>query len=142
MSELYINARPESGKQFYIDFNNKGPVVMLNMLKFKPIADYSDLETLKPENEITGEEAYQLYMEHTLPLLENAGGKIMYYGRSNHFLIGPEAEKWDAILLVEHASVDSFMSFASDEAYLKIAGHRTAALQDSRLLPTTGISAS
>ena len=50
-------------------------------------------------------------------------------------MIGPEAEKWDAMLLVQHESAEKFIAFAQDESYLKIAGHRTAALEDSRLLP-------
>lgn len=38
--------------------------------------------------------------------------------------------------LVEHESVLKFMEFAQNEDYLKKAGHRTAASEDSRLLPT------
>jgi len=41
------------------------------------------------------------------------------------------------VLLVEHPSVEKFLEFAKNENYLKTAGHRTAALEDSRLLPMT-----
>lgn len=132
----YINVTQEAGKKFYQEFHDKGKIVMLNMLKFKPIADYTDLESLDPGKEITGKEAYKLYMEYTLPRLEEAGSKILYYGSSNHFVIGPDSESWDAVLLVEHQSVAHFMSFAQNDVYLKYAGHRTAALEDSRLLPS------
>ena len=132
----YINATPESGKEFYQRFHDKGKVVMLNLLKFKAKADYSGLDHLKPEGEISGEQAYELYMECTLPELQKAGGEVLYFGRSNSFLIGPESEQWDAVLLVEHQSVAMFMQFAQNEDYLKTAGHRAAALEDSRLLPT------
>ena len=133
----YLAATPESGKQFYQDFHGKGKIVMLNLLKFKSTADYTNLEALKPEQEITGEEAYQLYMDYTLPELEKAGSRVLFYGKSGHFLIGPEVKQWDAVLLVEHQSVMKFMAFAQNEDYLKTAGHRTAALEDSRLLPIT-----
>ena len=133
----YLAATPESGKQFYLDFHNKGKVVMLNLLKFKTTADYTNLESLKPEQEITGEDAYKLYMDCTLPELEKAGSRVLFYGKSGHFLIGPEAKQWDAVLLVEHQSVTQFMAFAENENYLKTAGHRAAALEDSRLLPIT-----
>ncbi|MGY6650483.1 DUF1330 domain-containing protein [Wenyingzhuangia sp. IMCC45574] len=136
----YIDASPELGKKFYLDFHNKGKIVMLNLLKFKPTADYTNLELLKPNQEISGEEAYQLYLKKTLPELEKAGSRIIYYGKSNHFLIGPESEKWNAILVVEHESVVKFMEFAQNKEYLKNAGHRTAALEDSRLLPSTQIN--
>ena len=50
-------------------------------------------------------------------------------------LIGPPDERWDAVLLVRQRSVGDFMAFATNEGYVKILGHRTAALEDSRLLP-------
>ncbi|MBO6516758.1 MAG: DUF1330 domain-containing protein [Bacteroidia bacterium] len=135
----YIDTTQEAGKEFYQNFHDKGKIVMLNLLKFKPKADYSNLDHLKPETEVTGKEAYQLYMEATLPELEKAGSRIMYYGKSNSFLIGPESEQWDAILIVEHESVARFMAFAQNKDYLRTAGHRTAALEDSRLLPSSEI---
>lgn len=135
--DKYINSSPGLGKTFYQNFHDKGKIVMLNLLKFRQTADYTNLEGLRPDKEISGEEAYRLYMEKTLPELEKAGSRIVYYGKSKDFLIGPESEKWDAVLLVEHASVLKFMEFAQNENYLKNAGHRTAALEDSRLLPTS-----
>ena len=135
----HIDAKPESGKKFYQDFHNKGKIVMLNLLKFRQKADYTNLEQIKPDKEITGKEAYQMYMKNTLPELNKAGSRIIYYGKSNNFLIGPESEKWDAVLIVEHESVLKFMEFAQNKDYLKNAGHRTAGLEDSRLLPSTEI---
>jgi hypothetical protein len=38
-------------------------------------------------------------------------------------------------MLVRQSSVQSFMAFAGNTAYLAGLGHRTAALEDSRLLP-------
>ena len=135
----HIDVSPEAGKEFYQNFHDKGKVVMLNLLKFRATANYTNLEALKPDKEISGEEAYQLYMDGTLPELEKAGSRIIYFGKSRNFLIGPDSEQWDAVLLVEHESVLKFMEFAQNPDYLKIAGHRTAALEDSRLLPTNEI---
>jgi uncharacterized protein (DUF1330 family) len=132
----HIDATLEAGKEFYQKFNNKGKIVMLNLLKFKATADYTNLEEIKPSNEISGEKAYQLYMDSTLPELEKAGSRIIYFGMSQNFLIGPDNEKWDAVVLVEHESVLKFIEFAQNPDYLKNAGHRTAALEDSRLLPS------
>jgi hypothetical protein len=64
---------------------------------------------------------------------------MLYYGTASEFLIGPVLEKWDAILLVEHESVSKFMKFAHSEDCLKNTGHRSAALEDSRLLPSMAI---
>jgi len=79
-------------------------------------------------------------MDYTMPFIADVGSQVLFYGKCNHFLIGPEAEQWDAVLLVKHVSVDIFMAFAQNEAYLEIVGHRTAALQDSRLLPLSEIA--
>lgn len=138
----YLEANQETGKQFYMDFHGKGKVVMLNLLKFKDTADYSNLASIEPETTITGKEAYAMYMERTLPHLEKAGSKVLFYGDSHHFLIGPASEGWDAVLLVEHVSVESFIAFAQNTEYLKTAGHRTAALEDSRLLPSSEVKTS
>ena len=133
----YIETDYESGKRFYQDFHDKGKVVMLNLLKFREKADYTNLEELKPKQEISGEEAYRLYIDGALPELKKVGSRVIYYGKSKDFLIGPDTEKWDVVLIVEHQSVSKFMEFAENKDYLKIAGHRTAALEDSRLLPST-----
>ena len=131
----YIHPAPEAGKAFFQQYQGKGKIVMLNLLKFREVADYAQHPELKPEKEISGKEAYELYSQYTLPILKKAGGKVLFFGKSHRYLIGPESEAWDAVLLVEHESAAKFIAFAQDESYLKTAGHRTAALADSRLLP-------
>lgn len=112
-----------------------GSVVMLNLLRYRAVADYSATPQLAPPTPITGEAAYRLYMEHTMPHLEKSGGKLLFFGRGGGFLIGPSDERWDAAMLVQQSSLTSFMAFASNAEYLGGMGHRTAALEDSRLLP-------
>jgi uncharacterized protein (DUF1330 family) len=112
-----------------------GSVVMLNLLRFRVVADYSLTPKLAPPSPISGAAAYQLYANHTLPHLQKAGGEMFFLGRGGLNLIGPDDERWDAVMLVRYRSVQSFMAFAVDEAYLEGLGHRTAALEDSRLLP-------
>lgn len=109
---------------------------MLNLLRFREVADYSATPELEPATPISGAEAYQLYIEHTLPHLRESGGEVEFMGEAGAFLIGPPGERWDMVLMVRHASVQTFMSFASNEAYLGGMGHRLAAISDSRLLPT------
>lgn len=133
-SKGYLEASQAAGMAFY-QRQIQGPVVMLNLLRYREIADYSKQEELAPESEVSGEEAYRAYMEHTLPFLDEMGSEVLFFGRGGPWLIGPEAEHWDAVLLVKHPSANEFLSFAQNAAYLKGAGHRTAALQDSRLLP-------
>jgi uncharacterized protein (DUF1330 family) len=129
----YLEPTQDSGRAFFIR-GITGKVIMLNLLRFRTIADYSATPELAPHSPITGEAAYRLYMQHTLPHLERSGGKLLFYGRGGPFLVGPPEEHWDAAMLVQQSSTAAFMAFSSNHEYLSGIGHRTAALEDSRLL--------
>lgn len=134
MKEKYLDPTQTAGRDFVMR-QIPGSVVMLNLLRFREIADYSATPELAPESPISGARAYQLYMAHTRPFLEESGGEVIFMGKGGDFLIGPTDESWHAVLLVRQQSVASFLAFAQNTAYLKGMGHRTAALEDSRLLP-------
>jgi hypothetical protein len=108
---------------------------MLNLLRFRDVADYSANPELMPSNPISGADAFQKYIDHTLPLLRNSGGDLEFLGKGGRYLIGPQDERWDLVMLVRQNSLSDFMAFSSNQEYLDGLGHRTAALEDSRLLP-------
>jgi len=116
-----------------------GPITMLNLLRLRPTADYASVPELAPPTPISGREAYDKYVRHTIPYLAATGGELVYLGAGGDYLIGPEGEGWDLAMLVRQSSLDDFLSFASDEAYLKGVGHRTAAVWDSRILPLVDV---
>lgn len=130
----YLEPTQESGRAFVMRAI-EGEVVMLNLLRFREVADYSATPDLAPETPISGAEAYDRYIAHTLPHLRASGGELLFLGKGGSFLIGPQGEHWDRAMLVRQSSVQAFMAFASNEAYLAGIGHRTAAIADSRLLP-------
>lgn len=130
----YLEPTQEAGREFF-SRDLQGPVVMLNLLRFRAVADYSGAPQLAPTTPISGAAAYRLYMDHTMPYLAKSGGELLFYGRGGSYLIGPSDERWDAAMLVRQESLASFLSFASDQGYVAGLGHRTAALEDSRLLP-------
>ena len=70
------------------------------------------------------------------PRLHASGGEVLYEGRAAGWFIGPQTERWDHVLIVRQASVQRFLAFASDPAAQTALGHRSAALEDSRLLPS------
>ena len=133
-NERYLDVTQESGRTFVMR-GIKGPVVMLNLLRFREVADYSATPELAPREPISGEAAYQLYYTHTLPFLKESGGEVLFFGKGGSFLIGPDDERWDAAMLVRQRSVDDFLAYAGNESYMGGIGHRLAALEDSRLLP-------
>jgi hypothetical protein len=134
MTEVYIEPTQAAGRAF-IERKIAGPVVMLNLLRFRAVADYSASPALKPAQPISGAEAFRRYIDHTLPFLKESGGELLFLGEAGAYLIGPTDERWDMVALVRQSSVESFLAFASHAAYLAGIGHRTAALEDSRLLP-------
>jgi len=109
----------------------KGPVSMLNLLRFRERAEYAGFPELKPPSPISGREPYARYIQHTLSFLREGGA----------FFIGPPGPGWDLAMLVRQDSVASFMSFASNQDYLAGIGHRVAAVCDSRILPLVDVSA-
>jgi hypothetical protein len=133
-TRTYLDPTQESGRALFVR-GIPGPVVMLNLLRFRSVADYSAHPELAPAAPISGEAAYRLYMAHTLPYLNASGGEILFYGKGGNFFIGPGDERWDAAMLIRQSSIASFFAFASNEGYLAGMGHRVAALADSRLLP-------
>ncbi len=96
-----------------------GPVVMVNLLKFKPDG---------------GVESYAKYAEAAMPFLDKAGAKLIYRGSYRMSVIGDG--DWDEVLLVEYPAISAFLGMAGDEGYRAIAHHRTEALIDSRLWVT------
>lgn len=132
----YLDVTQEAGAAF-IRRGLVGPVVMLNLLRFRDIADYSADPHLAPATPISGAEAFDRYVAHTLPYLERSGGAVLGLYDGGPSLIGPASERWDRVMLIRQASVASFLAFAEDPAYRAGLGHRTAAIEDSRLLPMT-----
>ncbi|ACB93694.1 hypothetical protein [Beijerinckia indica] len=130
----YIEPTQEAGRLF-MQRGLTGPIAMLNLLKFRDAADYSAHPELAPAMPISGAEAFNRYVRHTLPYLRETGGDVLFLGAGGGFLIGPADERWDMAMLVRQASVASFLSFAGNEGYLVGLGHRAAAIEDSRLLP-------
>lgn len=131
---MYLDPSDENVRRLF-ERGIEGPVTMLNLLRFREVADYSASPELAPPEPISGSAAYDRYVRHTLPFLTASGGSVAFYGTGGHNFVGPASERWDLVMLVTQSSVSDFFAFASDEEYLTGTGHRTAALEDSRLLP-------
>lgn len=133
-TRTYLDVTPEQGARFF-GSAGAGPVVMLNLLRFRARADYSHAPELEPVGGVSGEEAYRLYKDGIEPLLVASGGELLFSGSAGGFLIGPMDEAWDHVMLVRQASAQDFLAFASDPEAQRVTQHRTAALANSRLLP-------
>jgi hypothetical protein len=130
----YLEPTQEAGRAFF-QRGIAGPVAMLNLLRFRAVADYTANPELAPPAPISGADAFDRYVAYTLPYLARSGGALTFVGAGGPWLIGPADERWDRVMLVRQSSTQSFLAFAQDAGYLAGLGHRTAALEDSRLLP-------
>jgi hypothetical protein len=106
------------------------PVVMVNLLRFKPRAD-------APEQGLSGEEAYRRYMEPMRAFVESKGARILWAGRVDSQVIGTGGEDFDMIGLVEYPSREVFLAIATDPHVQEIGVHRTAGLEMQWLLAAT-----
>ena len=61
-----------------------GPIVMVNLLKFRDRAEYRDGR----ETSLTGREAYDLYARDVSKLVVDYGGKILYAGDTTFLALG------------------------------------------------------
>ena len=101
-----------------------GPFVMVNLLKFKPSAEYAD----GTDSHLTGAQAYARYGEAVRNLVEGLGGRIRYSGAVTGLMIGEVEELWDAVALAEYPSLAAFREMAMSPAMHAIEHHRKAGL--------------
>lgn len=71
----YLNPTQESGRALMMR-GIAGDIVMLNLLRFRKVADYSTSPELAPSSAISGVAAFQRYIEHALPFLHASGGEL------------------------------------------------------------------
>jgi uncharacterized protein (DUF1330 family) len=112
---------------------DSGPIVMLNLLRFKAQADGID-------EGVSGVEAYGRYGEAAQRFLSGVGGKVLFAGAARHSVIGPVEGEWDLVILVRYPSRSAFLAMITDAEYLAIHAHRDAALADSRLVALEQVS--
>ncbi len=100
-------------------------VVMVNIIKFK------DLTAGGNES---GRDAYTRYMRNVFPLLQKAGGQVVWQGAVGQTVIGDSEGQPDLVLLVEYPRALAFLEMIKSEAYLAIASDRSMALEYGGLL--------
>ncbi|WP_296766404.1 DUF1330 domain-containing protein [Sediminimonas sp.] len=111
-----------------------GPIHMLNLVNLRERAEYDD------GREVTGKEAYAAYGRESAPVLERVGGRIVWRGRMEQMLIGPQDERWDLCFIAEYPGPEAFATMIKDPDYRQAMVHRQAAVADSRLIRMAPLS--
>jgi uncharacterized protein (DUF1330 family) len=108
------------------------PVVMINLLRYRERAEYGNRTEFSP---CSGRDAYyQRYAPVSTPLVMAEGGKVTWFGHVVGRVIAPPHEVWDDVILVEYPHFECLQRVFANPKYQAVVIHRTAALEDSRLL--------
>ena len=114
-----VDPRGEDLKR-YIEQDPGGPVVMLNLLKYRA----------------GGEESYDAYSSALKDYLPTIGAEVLYAGDCSTSLVAPSSWDWDAVLIVRYPSRQVFSAMVSDPAYQEVTHLRSEALSEAVLQAT------
>ncbi len=123
-----IDPNPEQFAQFK-SLPRDTEIMMLNLIELKQTANYDDQNLI-----VSGAEAYKRYGEESGPIFSRVGGEILWRGKPECVLIGPESEHWDIAFIAKYPNAGAFLEMVTDPAYQAIVFHRQAAVKDSRLI--------
>ncbi|MDE2150297.1 MAG: DUF1330 domain-containing protein [Gammaproteobacteria bacterium] len=105
------------------------PLVMVNLLRFRDRAQYQDAAF-----DCSGREAYARYATVAASKMAEVGGKPFFIGACAACVIAPPDEIWHEVLLVRYPSAKAFIAMLAMPDYRAATVHRTAALEDARLI--------
>lgn len=129
----HVEPNPQRLQAFVGEGDPDAPIVMINLLRYREEAAYPGGFDAEP---CSGREAYQRYGAEAVKRVAAVGGRMLWMGAARFTVIGPDDERWDDAVLVEYPSKKAFLEMAMNREYQAIAVHRTAALEDSRLICT------
>lgn len=130
--ETYIDPSPRNFQGFK-DLPRDTPIHMLNLLLYREHADY-------PEGHVhhgkgwSGRRAYEEYGKTSGPIFTRVGGSIVWRGRFDTMVTGPDGESWHDGFIACYPDAGAFFAMIKDPDYQLAVVNRTAALVDSRLV--------
>ena len=108
----------------FLEPGAEGPIYMVNLLKFKPKAEYPDGRA----SDLSGRDAYMLYADGVAPLVAEVGGALGFMADIQRLAIGEVEELWDEVAVVEYPSRAAMLEMMQLPAMAEIAVHRQAGL--------------
>lgn len=105
----------------YLQEDPGGPVVMLNLLRFKE----------------GGRDSYAQYAQAlNETFLARYGADVLYAGDGSTVLVAEAGQDWDAVLLVRYPSREAFSRMVADPEYQEVTRLRSEALEEAVLQAT------
>lgn len=118
--------------QAMIENGPEGPIVMVNLLKYRAKAAY-EAERKEAQETLSGREAYQRYGMVALQEVAAVGGRPVWGGPQKLQFIG-EGQDWDDIVCVYYPSRQAFLEMTQKPSYLAAHYHRDAGLERTALI--------
>ena len=118
---LMPNAEQMAG---FTDPTPDGPIYMLNLLKFRPKAEYADGR----RTDLTGVEAYRLYGQGVSQLVAELGGSIVFSAEVERLTIGEVEDLWDMVAIAMYPSRAAMLKMMQSDRMREIGEHRRAGL--------------
>ena len=112
----------------------KGPIYMVNLLKFKDKAVYADGRATK----LSGREAYALYGQAVAQLIAQYEGEIIFVGNVTLLAIGQAEELWDEVAIARYPNRAALVAMSSSQEWRTAAVHREAGLKGQLNIETVG----
>ncbi len=109
------------------------PIQMLNLVRVRALADYPEDHPDHGKG-LTGLEAYRAYGRESAEVFARVGGKQVWAGRPETVVTGPTDERWDLAFIAEYPNAGAFLAMVTDPGYREVVKHRTAGVEDSRLI--------
>ena len=109
------------------------PINMLNLLQFH---EQAQCPKDHPNAALgwSGARAYQEYGKTSGPIFKRVGGTIIWRGKMEAMLIGPDENQWDSSFIARYPHSGAFMEMITDPEYKKAVLNRQAAVLTSRLI--------
>lgn len=109
------------------------PINMLNLVRYRDLAAYPDGHVHASKG-WSGARAYEEYGLTSAPIFERVGGHIVWRGRFETVVTGPDAEQWDAAFIAAYPNAGAFLAMVTDVDYKLAVVNRQAAVATSRLI--------
>ena len=110
------------------------PMHLLNMIRYREHADYPEGHPCAGLG-WSGERAFEEYFRLLAPFIDRLGGGIAWQGTFEGVITGPASFEWDRVFVMAFPTAGAFLALVTDPDYkAQVVGHRTAGVQDSRLV--------
>jgi len=108
----------------FMEPGHDGPIYMLNLLKFKELAEYPEGR----EASLTGAEAHNIDGAEVVAHRAKVGGAPVFSAQVERLMLGEVEALWDTVAIAMYPSRQAMMEMMMSAEYQASAVHRSAGL--------------